>query len=169
MTDHKYTDEEVIKALEVCSDVTTESCVGCPFLICCKQSSLKKLALDLINRQRAEIADGNAIQKMCAEVIARQDKELADLREIVFTDRTEAINNLKAEAIKEFADKLKNELTTGAAVMRVSVLNIIDYLVKEMTESKPCTEDADCSTCKYFVGCEKARGGVPCVQYTLRK
>ena len=38
------------------------------------------------------------------------------------------------EVIREFAERLKAELTTGAAVMRVSVLDIIDDLVKEMTE-----------------------------------
>lgn len=38
------------------------------------------------------------------------------------------------EVIKEFAERLKTELTTGAGVMRISVIDIIDALVKEMTE-----------------------------------
>ena len=37
------------------------------------------------------------------------------------------------EVIREFAERLKTELTTGAGVMRVSVLNVIDVLVNEMT------------------------------------
>lgn len=49
--------EEIIKALEICSDDTTESCVGCPFLKCCKQSSLKKMALSLIKELTEEIKD----------------------------------------------------------------------------------------------------------------
>ena len=42
----------------------------------------------------------------------------------------------RVEAIKEFAEKLKKELTTGAAIMRKSTLAIIDDLVKEFTEEK---------------------------------
>lgn len=41
---------------------------------------------------------------------------------------------LKIEAIKEFAEKLKEELTTGAAVMRISTMDIINDVVKELTE-----------------------------------
>lgn len=37
------------------------------------------------------------------------------------------------EVIREFAERLKTELTTGAGVMRVSVLNVIDVLVNEIT------------------------------------
>lgn len=38
------------------------------------------------------------------------------------------------EVIREFAERLKTELTTGAGIMRISVLDIIDDLVKETTE-----------------------------------
>lgn len=38
------------------------------------------------------------------------------------------------DGIREFAEKLKAEITTGAGVLRVSTIDIIDDLVKEMTE-----------------------------------
>ena len=60
MTEHKFTDEEVIKALEHCeSGCSSEACVGCPFdekSVCIEaENALAIFALDLINRQRAEI------------------------------------------------------------------------------------------------------------------
>ena len=60
MTERKFTDEDVIKALEHCtSSTTSEACNGCPFNqsnICEQMSNgLEIYALDLINRQRAEL------------------------------------------------------------------------------------------------------------------
>lgn len=40
---------------------------------------------------------------------------------------------------------------------------------KAVAKGKPCTDSADCSTCELLTGCEKARGGVACSRYTLRK
>lgn len=67
---------------------------------------LLKSVRDLITRQQAEI-------EICAEVIKRQDKEIDELNEFAnerldkFTERYD--RNLKAEAIKEFAEKLKRK------------------------------------------------------------
>jgi hypothetical protein len=60
MTEHKFTDEEVIKALEHCeSSCSSEACVGCPFDekgACTEaENALAIFALDLIKRQKAEI------------------------------------------------------------------------------------------------------------------
>ena len=54
MTDHKYTDEEVIKGLECCS---TYSCDGCPYRKYATDCVilLPQNALDLVKRQKAEI------------------------------------------------------------------------------------------------------------------
>jgi hypothetical protein len=54
------TEFEIIKALECCaSGTSSEDCEGCPFNendICDKESNAtEKYALDLINRQKAEI------------------------------------------------------------------------------------------------------------------
>ena len=54
MTERKFTDEEVIKALECCT--TSADCEECPYYahpVC--NVARSKDALDLINRQRAEI------------------------------------------------------------------------------------------------------------------
>lgn len=118
MTEHKFTDEEIIKALECC--MRGNHCEGyCPyddeyddFEEC--TSKLTKDALDLINRQKAE---------------------LEDLREIVFTDRTEAIKKLKSEAIKEFAERLKEHYVKPEFPWDDFYVDegVVDNLVKEMT------------------------------------
>ena len=87
MTEHKFTDEEVINSLKICAN--NGECKECAInphkgnYGFCTGLAINA-ALDLINRQKAEIED---------------------LREIVFTDRSEAIQNLKAEVVKEFADR----------------------------------------------------------------
>ena len=60
MTERKFTDEEVIKALECCYTNDSNDCYHCPYvaestseMFCDKK--LEKNALDLINRQKAEI------------------------------------------------------------------------------------------------------------------
>lgn len=132
MTKRKFTEEEVIRALvelKEMSEYTPPIChyqegvTDPPFCKPFEQfQNSAKIALDLINRQRAEIED---------------------LNEIVFTDRTEAIKMLKAEAIKEFAERLKNSFGYGW-VLGSAAKTHIDNLVKEMTEGKPCTDGADC-------------------------
>lgn len=81
MTEHKYTDEEVIKALECCKDA---DCLNCPRWSAEWYSGMcndfLNNVLNLINRQKAEIAFW-----------------------------MDAAANAKKEAIKEFAEKLKKE------------------------------------------------------------
>ena len=54
MTERKFTDEEVIKALECCIN---EDCENCPAHMCCDDDTEKlvKYVFDLINRQKKEI------------------------------------------------------------------------------------------------------------------
>lgn len=120
MTEHKFTDEQIISALEV----------RMPHDAICRE------AYDLIKRQSEDI--DRLIEINSHNVVAQYE--------------------IKAEAIKGFAERLKEELTTGAAVMRMGALYIIDSLVEEMTRR--------CPNCKHFVGCETACGGVPCDGYT---
>ena len=51
------TDNEIIKALECCMDKSIMSCQECPIRMECHnyETDIKKEALDLINRQKAEI------------------------------------------------------------------------------------------------------------------
>ena len=143
------TDNEIIRDLFRCANKDVSFCKECRYRYygeeCCIQ--LMKDALDLINRQNVEIKDERAKGKMCAEVIARQDKELEYLREIVFTDRTEAIKNLKYEAIKEFAERLietlegeyikaTNPLENAQNIVVSTNIKIVDSLVKEMIQGE---------------------------------
>ena len=108
MTEHKYTDEDIILAHRCCTDIGM-GCLDCPFgnnenAEGC--ASLNKLVLDLINRQKAQIAFW-----------------------------MDAAANAKKEAVKEFAERLKKEclFDRGYEILQEGT---IDHLVKEFTEEK---------------------------------
>lgn len=87
------TDEQIIKALECC--VKTEfisDCAKCEmFAFDCKDILIEN-ALDLINRQKAENE--------------RTEKELTEYKlRLKMSECT--VDEIKSEAIKEFAEKLK--------------------------------------------------------------
>lgn len=112
-------DNEIIKALEACKSGYCYCGEGCPLAnddgydddISKCTSKLSENALDLINRQRAEIED------------------LKDINEHLNVFVLEA----REAAIKEFAERLKKEtlFDSGWGVIQPDV---IDNLVKEMTE-----------------------------------
>lgn len=101
------TDTEIIEALECCKN-PIPMCDGCPVGsggMCF--DLLKDYALDLINRQKAEIDRFADIGKMYSEV--------------------------RAEAIKEFAERLRAKRGSHGEIWGESIAN----LVKEMTEEQP--------------------------------
>lgn len=103
MTDRQLTDSEIIKALDCCK---YDDCNNCPNVVDNCHANLIDYALDLINRQKAEI---ERLKEFIVET-RRCDKEL------------------KAEAIREFAERLKK-----AFVLCDPMFNkYIDNLVKEM-------------------------------------
>lgn len=101
-------DKDVIKALERCT-TNGASCKDCPAFVKVERSNCKKYfrgALALINRQQAQI------------------KELE-----------QRLNNIKAEAVKEFAERLKKEIDIRPTYSREQnkyVVFLIDNLAKEM-------------------------------------
>lgn len=116
MTDHKCTDEQIIKALDHCRNGERGSkCSKCEYVTGCK-TYLIGLALDLINRQRAEIERLQEYYKRYYD-LTRETKELQDEVEHA-RDRLslfdDAITNAKAEAIKEFAEKMKKRECSNA-------------------------------------------------------
>ena len=109
MTEHKYTDEEVIKALELCfaQKGTSYTCAKCPyhkFGTLCKVERDRD-ALDLINRQKAEIAFW-----------------------------MDAAANAKKEAVKEFAEKLKKRECSNAYCAWCAHADIYGHRAKECDE-----------------------------------
>ena len=126
------TDKDIIKALECCGIKTDGK--GCYFdtheseEICARE--IVKNAFDLLNRQKEEI-------EFLRKTIGKNDKKALDVT-------LEEIEKYRVEAIKEFAERLKqtitNEINTyynsngGGYYLAEDVIEDIDNLVKEMTE-----------------------------------
>ena len=109
------TDNEIIKALECCTSYDCEHCKYEPPILVPKSSlacndALMKDALDLINRQRAEI-----------------EEKSNKLREIM-----PIVAELKTEAVKEFAERLKAEKWKHKNFGELVCVEDIDSLLKEM-------------------------------------
>lgn len=111
MTEHKFTDEEIVKALKCCNDYSSPNCSQCPYedegeaanYVACADVLMID-ALDLINRQKAEIAYW-----------------------------MDAAANAKREAVKEFAERLKSEMLIA---YNYPIQAVIDKVAKEMTEEQ---------------------------------
>lgn len=132
MTDKKYTDEGIIKALECTLGMHNNDaefsmdCRGCAFErdeICDENCSdgIAKVALDVISRQKAKI---ERLQKEVSLVsIQFQDWQeraeeyklkIKNLQNVISSQQIEVSENIekqiKAEAYKEFAERLKDEI-----------------------------------------------------------
>ena len=137
MMERNFTDEEVIKALDFCLNNETIRCHKCPYrktALC--MSVLIKDALDLINRQRAEI-----------ERLSHKCDDCAGCTQWICD-----CANIEAEAIKEFAETVKeikikyalpmlglqtkDEIERYVDDILLQMRDGIDNLVKEMTEGK---------------------------------
>ena len=141
------TDNDIIKAIGCCI-----SCSECSYEKYVNGCVMKRDddVIDLINRQKAEIDDLKAKKKICAEVIARQDKEIENLSKAVdnYESCLKSVEVIRANAIKEFAEKLKSidlyqcieEYYKNAElcyeVRQDWFCEQIDNLVKEMAEKK---------------------------------
>lgn len=105
------TDNEIIKALECCHKQHHSNCEACPNEETCEEIDIIDSVITLINRKDTEI---------------NELKKLLDKR----CDR--CIEQNKSEAIKKFAEKLKNLHTEYDTVTKRE----IDSLAEEMTESE---------------------------------
>lgn len=77
------------------------------------------------------------IVRKAEEEIKRKQEEIERLKATVdsFTDIGKLYSEIKAEAIKEFAERLKNEInirTTYSREQDKNVMRMIDNLIKEM-------------------------------------
>ena len=116
MTEHKYTYEEIIKALECCLTVEVKGCGECPYR---DENCINRImtdALDLINRQRAEIE--SLKETACGKLTAGSaifNWHEANQRRILHEGA------LQAEAIMKFAESIKTyyshiDKTVGALI-----------------------------------------------------
>ena len=108
------TDNEIIKALECCiGDTDGKDCFGCPlYEIDDCQAHLNLAALDLINRQKSEI------------------ERLRYNLEAVLDERAD-----HSEAIKEFAERLKEKYLDDEKIVNMAWVNAIEHidnLLKEL-------------------------------------
>lgn len=154
MTDKKPTDVEIGKALMICGSTDSKiNCKNCPLKLYSEAciTILMKYALDLINRLQtenkrlstlAELGNKRAddyrvmrdralkaekeVERLAAneaEISKRLDVVLPQLKEI-----DNRINTIKAEAYKEFAERLKRRFLNKNEVIN----NTIDNLLKEL-------------------------------------
>lgn len=152
MTDHKFTDDDVIKALEICVklDFSLNECKECPYKGECgtKDGNMPADALALIKRQKAEIerlesiradlskdierlntvhADAIESLRLAAEANKDMQAEIESLKKVLYELKMEAemvykqrdaqknradsiAKFARAEAIKDFAQRLKSDL-----------------------------------------------------------
>lgn len=135
-------DNEIIKALECCQ--VDESCKGCPSqrkfgkdAIC---PHLNELAVDLINRQKAETEalkdDVEFLDKNNDELIRETERlqKAIKVQDIMIEQQDYKIKSAKAEARKEFAERLKEKVgfPKDTILGKLVYSDEIDNLLAEM-------------------------------------
>lgn len=106
------TDNEIIKALECCAKDDCERCPLSNYDGCKSLLFDGNIVIDLINRQKAEIETWKHKAEFVNYII---DKNIQN-----------RIDRAKSEAIKEFAERLKEKIYSQV------VRKKIDYTVEEM-------------------------------------
>ncbi len=155
MTDRKFTDDDVIKALE-CLSGAEIFCRECAFGrledhgFACKKN-VANAALALINRKKVEIESLKIANEKMYAANKEQEAEIERLEELAAEKQnlTEQWQNkvgellaekqiIEAEAIKEFAKKIKTdaERICDDNYIEDALIKYVDTLVKEMTEGK---------------------------------
>ena len=105
MTDKEFTDDEIIKVLECFA--YSDGCERCQYSKQCDGAEHSINALDLITRQKSEIER----LELANDEKFRQWDILAEKAKQHYADLyNEAKDILKAEAYKEFAEKLKEKI-----------------------------------------------------------
>ncbi len=140
MPDKKLTDNEIIKALECC--VNNGDCRECALnpkkgnYGYCTEFAIKS-ALDLINRQKAEIERlYSLLLSFTDEVHTWSNKKGYDTTELslisILGESKNIKANIKAEAYKEFAEMLKANAYYNMAGDNIVFSHDVDNLLKEM-------------------------------------
>ena len=144
MEEKKFTDEEIVKALDIC--YTTHCCTNeCPYFnkngrnFCMEDKAFYKGLKDLVNRQKAEIEAWKAksreleqsweIASSNEEKLRKQVDELTEdrnkQRKLYVKEFAEHANHLgefekiKQQAVKDTAKEIWNDITSHYFALRV--------------------------------------------------
>lgn len=116
------TDEQIIKALECCMKTEFISdCAKCEMLAFDRKDTLIENALNLINRQKAEIEE-------LRERISYLEKSI-DCSRKEYNRLLQKLQQAKSEAIKEFAERLKKSDELYDSIRAIGNVNKIDCLI----------------------------------------
>ena len=126
------TNEQIIIALKCCiaqENCEEVSCEICPYdkVYDCKEVMLKNV-LECINRKNAEI------ERLTAKILVKDN--INDYNTAQLRIAREELRTAKSEAIKEFAERLKDIAVTDSAFINETpfvFVPAIERLVKEMT------------------------------------
>lgn len=121
------TNNEIKKALECCLIGECESCPISKFSDC--YETLKDEAMSLVNRQQAVIEQLKSLCTSKDVIIKGQEAEIERLKGWQDLLKAEKHSLIKAEAIKEFAAKLKCGISITSGVITCAD---IDDLLAEM-------------------------------------
>ena len=118
------TDNEIIKALEDLLELMLHEGD-------LQRTSIISKALDLIKRKDAEI---ERLQKTVVDLNANLSESINRFTrmETLYKIKCKELEITKSEAIKEFAERLKNCFAISGDYL--DIINIIDNILKEMTE-----------------------------------
>ena len=127
-------DNDIIEAFDICSIYHWKCDESCPFSGNC-WSNATEYAIDLINRQKAEI------EELQRKVLMLYPKGSSCSMQVEVSDRIE--REIKSEAIKEFAERLIDKIFTYTKYVDVDgvvILNricrMMEDIEKEMTEEE---------------------------------
>lgn len=133
MTEHKFTDEEIIKALESkaeahCSVCETKEIVPCEHCV----FHYIKNGVDLINRQKAEISVlTSAVDNSTQEFLKLHDTYQEQKAEVAYWQDEAA--NAKKEAVGAFAERLKKYYASlGGKTAAEGVEYHVDQIAREV-------------------------------------
>ena len=127
------TDEQIIKALERCftRGFDESTCYECPFYTATAKCAedLRDSVLDLINRQKAEIA------RLTAKILVKDNINHYNTAQLRIA--REELRTAKSEAIREFVERVKRYSFVDSLSLdgkETVYVDGIDSILKEMTE-----------------------------------
>ena len=155
------TDEQIIKALELCAKDEPNTCDQCPYDKICAEDPdvITNDVISLIKNQKTIIQKLERIEELATKTIEVQNAEIErleieceryevrvrDLNNYQTADREtrkRVIAKAKSEAIKEFAERLKNKFTHSGKSTKYGDFTWgdiksyeIDNLLAEMTDN----------------------------------